>query len=313
MIIQKKMHMRGFISLLTALSFLIMTISGVILFVVPQGRIALWVDWRMLGLTKSQWGDMHITTSLLFALAGLWHTWLNWRALLSYFRDKAKKTIALKWELAVATVLTIFFTVGAVYKTPPLNYILDFNDAIKEYWIKGPDDEPPIQHAELLPLNGFLKKVDLELAPALKLLEQNNIKITGPDQKFGDIANTNGTSPANIYKLLRQLERPSSEAAKTPSPATEKTSSAAQPSTATSVKRWTPEFIQTQFEGKGIGRKTLTDICTEFKLDQATVSKKLAAKKITMAPDDTLKEIGTKYNELPVEIMKIILAGEEIK
>jgi len=146
----RPVNLRGFISLLTALSFLIMTISGIILFVVPQGRIASWIDWRMLGLTKVQWGNMHITTSLLFALAGLWHTWLNWRALLSYFKDKTKKTVALKRELAIAGILTVFFTFGAVYKTPPLNYILDFNDDIKEYWIKTADDEPPLAHAELL-------------------------------------------------------------------------------------------------------------------------------------------------------------------
>lgn len=310
----RKLHLRGFISLLTALSFLIMTISGIILFVVPQGRIASWVDWRMFGLTKTQWGDMHITTSLLFALAGLWHTWLNWRALVSYFKDKATRTVALKKELAFAALLTLFFTVGAVYKTPPLNYILDFNDAIKEYWIKGPEYEPPIQHAELLPLNSFLKKVDIGLEPALRLLQQNNITITGPDQKLGDIAARNRTSPAAIYKLLNTAEKTAAQTAGAASaPAPVQTAAKAQPASTTAVKRWTPELIQSRFEGKGIGRKTLVEICTEFKLDQAVVIKKLAEKKITMASGDSLKEAGARHNEAPLEIMTIILAGEEVK
>ncbi len=30
----------------------------------PQGRIAEWTGWRMLGLTNHNWGDIHITTSL---------------------------------------------------------------------------------------------------------------------------------------------------------------------------------------------------------------------------------------------------------
>jgi hypothetical protein len=306
----RTIHLRGFISLLTALSFLIMTISGVILFIVPQGRIASWIDWRMLGLTKVQWGNMHITTSLLFALAGLWHTWFNWRALLSYFRDKAKKTVALKWELAIAAVLTIFFTVGAAYKVPPLNYILEWNDDIKEYWIKSADDEPPLAHAELLPFNLFVKKADLELEPALKLLEQHAITIIGPDQKLGDIAEKNHTSPAAIYKLLNTGEK---TVPHTTGITSVQTVSNTPPAHVTQVKRWTPEQIQTRFEGKGIGRKTLAEICVEFKLDQTAISKKLAEKKITMASDDSLKEAGDTYNELPLEIMKIILSGEEIK
>jgi len=310
----RTVNLRGFISLLTALSFLIMTVSGIILFVVPQGRIASWIDWRMLGLTKVQWGNMHITTSLLFALAGLWHTWLNWRALLSYFKDKTKKTVALKRELAIASILTVFFTVGAVYKTPPLNYILDFNDDIKEYWIKSADDEPPIAHAELLPFKLFVKKADLELEPALKLLEQQKITITGPDQKLGDIAEKNHTSPAAIYKLLNTAEKTVVQnTGATSAQPTAQVVSNTQPASATQVKRWTPEQIQAKFEGKGIGRKTLAEICVEFKLDQAAVSRKLAEKKISMASDDSLKETGDKYNELPLEIMKIILAGEEVK
>ena len=54
----RRIHVRGLISLLTAMSFLIMSISGIVLFIVPQGRIANWIDWRFLALTKGQWGDM---------------------------------------------------------------------------------------------------------------------------------------------------------------------------------------------------------------------------------------------------------------
>jgi hypothetical protein len=49
----KTLHSRGFASLLTTFSFIVMSISGILLFIVPQGRIAEWTDWRMLGLTKS--------------------------------------------------------------------------------------------------------------------------------------------------------------------------------------------------------------------------------------------------------------------
>lgn len=311
----RQLHLRGFISLLTALSFLIMTVSGVILFITPQGRVAYWLDWTFMGISKSQWGDMHITTSLLFALAGLWHTWLNWRALVSYFQNKVTKALALKAELTVAAIITMFCTVGGIYKTPPLSYVLEMNEFIKDSWIKTPDDEPVISHAELLPLNNFLKKMDIELEPALAELKKQGIIVSGPEQKLLDISRNNGKSPAAIYKLLKPLEGKTS--AETPA---QNSAPAAKPmlqpvapveKKITLTPLWTSDQVQQLFEGKGIGRKTLAAVCQEFQLDQAAIFKKLAARKIIMAPDDTLKKVAEDRGELPIEVLKVILVGEK--
>lgn len=315
------LHLRGFISLLTALSFLIMTVSGVILFITPQGRVAYWLDWTFMGISKGQWGDMHITTSLLFAVAGLWHTWLNWKALLSYFRDKVNKALALKKELAIAALITIFCTVGGIYKTPPLSYVLDFNEYFKESWIKTPEDEPVINHAELLPLKNFLQKVNIELEPALAELQRQGIQVTGPEQKLLDIARINRTSPSAIYKLLKQAAAP--KKSEMPLPPTVAPSSEKQQKQqvlsykpAEAPKRlqpvtWTAEQVQQEFEGKGVGRRTLADICQEYRLDQDAVVRKLAAKNIAMTSKDTLKKVSEERGELPIEILKIMLVGEK--
>lgn len=312
----RRLHLRGFISLLTALSFLIMTVSGIVLFITPQGRVAYWLDWSFLGITKTQWGDMHITTSLLFALAGLWHTWLNWRALVSYFQDKVSKALALKAELAVAAVITIFCTIGGIYKAPPLSYLLELNDFIKGSWVKTPEDEPVISHAELLPLKNFLNKVDIELEPALAELKKQGIAVSGPDEKLLDISRKNGKSPAAIYKLLKPLEGKKT-ATLAVSPAVSQASQAEKQQTTpvrhaqATPQRWNAELVQQQFEGTGVGRKTLAAICNEHGLDQAAIMKKLAARKITMAPDDTLKKVADEKGELPIEVLKIILVGEK--
>lgn len=320
---KSSIQLRGFISLLTALSFLVMTVSGIILFIVPQGRIASWIDWRLWGLTKIQWGDMHITTSLLFIIAGIWHTWLNWRALVSYFKDKATQALALKRELAVATILSVFFTLGGAYKTPPLSYILELNDTIKEYWVKTAEDEPPVAHAELLTLQNFIRKSDLELEPSLKLLEQHRIRFSGPDQKLGEIARQNGMSPAAIFKLLNQpADQSPPPAAKAPAPAPAPSAQAPSPLPAFPAKavapttaapaRWTAELVEKRFEGSGFGRKKLDDICTELKLDPAAARAKLAGRKITAGPNDTLKQIAERHNEHPLELLKLLLVGEPV-
>ena len=319
---KRRIHLRGFISLLTALSFLIMTVSGIILFITPQGRIAYWLDWTFWGLSKTQWGDMHITTSLLFALAGLWHTWLNWRALVSYFQDRVKKTMALKTELVAAAVITLFCTVGGIYKTPPLGYILELNDFIKESWVKTPEDEPVISHAELMTLKNFLKKVDIELEPALELLKKEGIKVSGADQKLLDISRNNGRSPAAIYRILKPLEgKPAAGPVPNSAPTAplaapvkqEKPVAAATVKASAAEAKWTVELVQEKFEGKGVGRRSLADICQEFGLDQEKIKAKLAGRKITMGSGDTLKKVADEKGELPIEILKIILVGEKIK
>lgn len=48
--------MRKITSLTGLLSFLITLLTSVILYVVPEGRVAYWADWHLLGLTKTQWG-----------------------------------------------------------------------------------------------------------------------------------------------------------------------------------------------------------------------------------------------------------------
>ena len=287
----RRIHVRGLISLLTAMSFLIMSISGIVLFIVPQGRIANWIDWRFLALTKGQWGDMHITTSLLFILAVAWHIVLNWRSLLNYFRDRAKRTVALKGELLAAGVLTLFVTFGSIYPLPPLSYILNLNDFIKTAWIKGPQDEPVISHAEQLSLRTFAGKLAIEPAAALAELQKNGVQITTADDKLADIARLNKISPAGIYRHLEALEK------------------AAKPADL----RWTAQRVDDRFEGKGMGKKALLDICKEVGLDSQTAITKLAGKGISAKTDDTLRKLADAHGTGPMDILKHLLDGEAMR
>jgi hypothetical protein len=38
------------------MSFLIMTYTGIMLFLCPHGRVAYWSDWHFFGLSKNQYG-----------------------------------------------------------------------------------------------------------------------------------------------------------------------------------------------------------------------------------------------------------------
>ncbi len=318
---------RIFISLVTALSFVAMSLSGIAAFIVPQGKVAYWTNWTFLGLSKTQWGNIHITTSVLFLIAGIWHTCYNWTPLMQYLKGIPGRVTASSRDLALAVLITVFFTVGAVTKTPPLNYILNFNNWIKESWVKTPADDPPFGHAELLSLKGFCKKMYIDTPEALRELRQAGMSITDENMTVDQIATTNKVTPAKVYQIIKQLERPdvptaAANAAPVLSPATGKSvpavtntsnnkhnkSSASK--TVIDVPRYTGDVVIEKFEGKGIGKKTLVAICQEFHLDNQKIQQKLAASQMTIKEDETLKDAATRLGVVPIEILKTILVGE---
>jgi hypothetical protein len=271
---------------------------------------------------------MHITTSVLFLIAGIWHTWYNWTPLMQYLRGIPNRMTASWRDLAIAGLVTAFFTVGAVTKTPPLNYILNFNNWIKESWVKTPADDPPFGHAELLSLKGFCKKMYIDTGEAIRELRQAGMSVSDENMTVEQIALTNKMTPANVYQVIKKLERPDvpTAAVATAMPAlslvTEK-SVPAVPNAAkdkynnlpaskavVDVPRYTGDIVIEKFEGKGIGKKTLLGICQELHLDNQKIQQKLAARQMAIKEDETLKDAATRLGVVPIEVLKTILVGE---
>jgi hypothetical protein len=94
-----KFQLRGFISILLGLAFLVVVASGLVLWLshAPQ----------TLGIGKGAWKHAHIFVSLLVLTAGLVHMWLNWPVFWSYLWDRAARRLNRKWELAAALAITV--------------------------------------------------------------------------------------------------------------------------------------------------------------------------------------------------------------
>jgi len=318
---------RVLVSLITALSFVAMSLSGIAAFIVPQGKVAYWTNWTFLGLSKTQWGNIHITTSVLFLIAGIWHTCYNWTPLMQYLRGIPGRMAASWRDLAIAAVVTVFFTVGGVTKTPPLNYIINFNNWIKESWVKTPADDPPFGHAELHSLKGFCKKMSIDPAAALAQLRQSGMTVRDGDLTLDQIARANQCTPSRVYQLIRKLEQPdaviqpaavtaASPAGSPVSGGTAGTGGKKFPSlqSVAVVKKqlYTGDLVMERFEGKGIGRKTLATICNELNLDSAHIRQKLTEQNLAVKDDETLKEAASRLNVVPIELLKTILVGEPL-
>ncbi|HKI81481.1 MAG TPA: DUF4405 domain-containing protein, partial [Pseudodesulfovibrio sp.] len=103
---------RKITSLTALLSFAVTTLTSVILYIVPEGRVAYWADWHLLGMTKSQWGDVHTTVGTLFLAALLLHIWLNWKPLMNYMKNRMRELVVMTAPMIVSFILVFLVFAG---------------------------------------------------------------------------------------------------------------------------------------------------------------------------------------------------------
>lgn len=128
---------RAFTSLLTAALFLVMLVTGLVLFAMPTGRIAHQTGWSLLWLDRWQWNGLHVATSVLFVAAVLWHAFLNWKPFVSYLRTRARCHVAIKRECVAAILLVVLVVAGTLAGVPPFRQLSDANHWLKGSWSDG--------------------------------------------------------------------------------------------------------------------------------------------------------------------------------
>jgi hypothetical protein len=281
-----KINKRGLTSFFTLFGFLIMSITGLVLYIGPAGRVAYWTIWKFAGLSKDDWGNIHILSSILFIVAGAVHIYFNWKPLMHYFQDKARKAVRLRKELAISLALSAWLIVSSVWPFPPLSYLLDFNTWLKDVWIVEDHYEPPFGHAELLSLKTFSTKMDIDLDKAVLELKSNGIMFSGTDETLEDIARTNNTAPMDLYLMIKKFEP-------VPSPET--------------LNSYTPESIEVEFSGTGIGNKSVASVCERLGLDTAIAVQRLSAAGMPSDLDKALKSVAESSGTDPIEVMKVLL------
>ncbi len=131
--------------------------TGIVLYVVPQGRIAYWIHWSFLGLGKEQWGDLHMIFGGLFIATGIYHLYFNWKPFKKYLADRVKGHLQIKRELVGSLLLSLVIIMMSIYALPPVNWVFGLNDWLKAAWVKSPEMEPPFGHAEEVSLGRYLE------------------------------------------------------------------------------------------------------------------------------------------------------------
>lgn len=281
---KSKISKIGLISYLSFVSFLIMLVTGIVLYFEPQGRVAYWTHWSFLGLTKTGWDQVHITSSVLFTIVATYHLVLNWRVLLSYLREKAGKALRMKPELLISLAAGLVLIAGTIYGVPPFGSIVKLSEHLKGQWVKSPAQEPPYGHAELSKLRVLAKKTGIDPKTAIVALRERGVEVESAEEVFEDIAGQNGMSPMELFALISYL------APKEETP-----------------KKWTPQMVEEKFEGTGIGHKELRLIMQDLGVERTVWYNRLTLADIHVISDETIKKTAARNNIKPIEVLKTAL------
>jgi uncharacterized protein DUF4405 len=275
----KGMSFRKIVSLTSLTCFCFLLITGVILYVVPQGRVAYWANWRLFGLGKEEWTALHINLSLLFLIASGFHIYYNWKPIVAYLKNRAKQVVVFTREFSVALFVALLFAVATYFGIQPFQGVLDINEKIKAGHEKA-YGVPPYGHAELSSLGSFCRRLGLDPERSAEILVRNNIRGVDKKATLKEMAKANETSPQKLYQLIKEArvsgaEKPSGGAAAGVTPV-------------------------------GLGRKTLEDAAGEYGLDLTEGISRLARHKIEAQPGMTFRELADRAGMDPVEVFDIM-------
>jgi hypothetical protein len=256
---------RKSVSLTALVSFALLLLTSVILYIVPAGRVAYWADWRLWGLTKTQWINVHVNLGVLFLLAIGLHTYLNWNPMVSYLKTKAKSLRVFTTDFNVALVVTIVVIAGTLWMVPPFSSIIHLGDAIKDKAAVA-YGEPPYGHAELSSMETFVKRMGWNPAEVRQRLAASGIQLADMQVTIQQIATTHGMTPQKVYTIMQPPEKNLSSGTlpDTPIP--------------------------------GTGRRTLADICQAYNLNIPSVLRQLEAQNIKASAEMTIKTIAEAHN-----------------
>jgi hypothetical protein len=259
-----------------------MTLTSVILFIVPQGRVAYWADWRLWGLTKTDWGNIHINLGLLFLITLGLHIYYNWKPLISYLKNKMKQIKVFTLEFNLALIIIILFVVGTYILIPPFSLIMSLNEHFKDAGAEK-YGEPPYGHAELSSLKTFAKKMNLDLKKSLELLNKAGYPVEKGETTLGDIGRLYKVPPQTIYETIK-------------------------PALIADNQNTERGALLPESPPSGTGNLTLADFCTQYELNTKLLLRALKKQEIEASEALTLKRIAANNNINPVDLYERIKA-----
>jgi hypothetical protein len=279
---------RGLVSLTLLVSGLIAGITGLVLYIVPAGRVANWVEWSFFGLMKPQWQAIHTLSSFLILVFAVLHAVNNWSSIKNYLLSKSGGLNQTK-NIVAALGISAIIVISGIFALPPLQGLMDMGAAIKENWVISPDYEPPFGHAEEQGLKAFCLKMNFDFDEVKAVFAAESIVLLDDNQTLASIASEHGITPMALYGKIKHLQ---------PKLDVEE------------VKALSDEEIEAMFAGSGLGRRFLTEVAEQFEMSTEAMMAKFEAAGLEVSADENLKTIKDRYPEKfpkATDVIKLII------
>jgi hypothetical protein len=273
-----KIYWRAVISFYIIIAFVVMGVSGIILYFAPPGRVAFWSDWRFIALTKAQWQAIHTIFTFIFVAATAFHIYFNWSVITSYLRKKMNEGMKRRNELILASAFSLFVMAFTVGNVPPFSTVMEFGEELSDSW-SDENTEPPVPHAELLTLTEFSEVIKTDVDQFIHSLKTNGVNVPAKEITLEELAELNGLTPQDVYERAK-----------------------------TKLSTVSAFAI-----GSGYGRKSISEISKDLNIELELILNRLKKNGIDAQPNNNLKELASKYDRIPIDIVEIIKLKTQIE
>ena len=171
-----------------------------------------------------------------------------------------------------STSLTVIIFVLTYNNAVPFSTVVNFGQSLKDSWSTR-SSEPPVPHAEEQTIQAFAETIKLPLNELKAKLETKGIKVENETITLEELAKQNHLSPSNIYSMVAESSN---------------------------------QYNNYSGEGRGYGRKTIEQVCEELNISVEKGIKMITRKGIKVERDEKVKDVASRQNMMPIELVDIL-------
>jgi len=195
---KKSFTLKPAVSFTVLLSFLVLAFSGIIMFLRPEGSIARWTGWTIIGLNKQEWEGLHTLFAIIFTAAAAVHLYYNWRILLNYCVNKFTNGLRYYRELSAAAFIVVFFIAVVIFQIQPFWKIVEFRSHVKDgdYLL---EKAPPVQDIDKMPVTEVAKVINVPVSDLVEHMRRDGYVISDTTATLRKLAELNRVTPEKLF------------------------------------------------------------------------------------------------------------------
>ncbi|MGE4520228.1 MAG: DUF4405 domain-containing protein [Desulfobacteraceae bacterium] len=193
------MKLKKVTSLTLLLSFIIVFLSTIVLYIAPPGFYSRWGGFEFLFIGKDLWKALHVVIGFVFFIFLFIHIACNFKLIAKYVKKSGSNLISK--EMAAAVIIISVSSIGTAFDAQPFKGVMDLSSKLKMSWVKK-YEAMPFRNAESSTLEVLAGKTGKNIEDVKKNLELKGFKNIDSSNTLLDIASSNKTSPNDVYRII---------------------------------------------------------------------------------------------------------------